>query len=708
MTQLSLSSGKKGTAGPERMGAAVLAWMIGAFSACGIEGPRGDVKSERSQEFSQKIATGRRVSYTKTDELGPGLLLADGGMAPVHYVDGQSGSVVWLTGDTTTTDLFARDADLGAAAEELIRLHGETWGVSSGDLVAHSGKTMTQVDGRTLQWHFERRFDGILVRDAYFDVGFSYQTPEFGEPVWAFREVLGRHAGPISVANIQSSCAGAIYFDSLLGPEVSGEVQSSAELIMPHVQKANTFTYSRAVAVTGTRSDYPGEIITATFACGTGQLLEAHSDRIFAESRQVIANVFERSYLGGKVGIPMANSGVTDGAQNFLTDSLGTYTDPDGGLQASLKLDGARGYVVDQNVPMTLPISAFDGAGIATLSPAANALVATNAFVSVQRVNTFVRRHLTQAQAGILGARVRISINVAGSCNAYYTGTTVNFYPEGRGCANTALVNDVIYHEWGHGLDDYTGRQVGITDGAFSEGIGDIIAAYLAGDSNMAPGFTLNSTTPIRRLKNVFRFPDNQGEVHSEGMIIGGAFWDLREALMARYGAVKGAFAAEAFFFRHLLSTDSYRDSYQALVTLDDNDGNPATRSPNFCLINTAFAQHGLATAVADCMDAVVPDPVKVDADLALAINQSAPTVTVIMASSTSSRRMGYCLGTLAVCKSDTAKILPMKLDGTKGGRILFVSPGITGVTAGAMISVLTQDEAAVITGGRSVKAMSR
>ena len=40
-----------------------------------------------------------------------------------------------------------------------------------------------------------------------------------------------------------------------------------------------------------------------------------------------------------------------------------------------------------------------------------------------------------------------------------------------------ALVIDVIYHEWGHGLDDFTGPGSrfggGMTDSAFSEAIGD-------------------------------------------------------------------------------------------------------------------------------------------------------------------------------------------------------------------------------------------
>ena len=45
------------------------------------------------------------------------------------------------------------------------------------------------------------------------------------------------------------------------------------------------------------------------------------------------------------------------------------------------------------------------------------------------------------------------------------------FYSGNDRCANTGLIADVIYHEWGHGLDANTG---GIHDGAFSEGLGTL------------------------------------------------------------------------------------------------------------------------------------------------------------------------------------------------------------------------------------------
>ena len=40
----------------------------------------------------------------------------------------------------------------------------------------------------------------------------------------------------------------------------------------------------------------------------------------------------------------------------------------------------------------------------------------------------------------------QINTNLANTCNAYYTGDTINFYLAGGGCANTAF-GDVVHHE---------------------------------------------------------------------------------------------------------------------------------------------------------------------------------------------------------------------------------------------------------------------
>ena len=66
--------------------------------------------------------------------------------------------------------------------------------------------------------------------------------------------------------------------------------------------------------------------------------------------------------------------------------------------------------------------------------------------------------------------------NLNSTCNAHWNGRSINLYSGNSQCANTGLIADVIYHEWGHGLDAFTG---GIDDGAFSEGFGDIVSMIM-------------------------------------------------------------------------------------------------------------------------------------------------------------------------------------------------------------------------------------
>ena len=67
-------------------------------------------------------------------------------------------------------------------------------------------------------------------------------------------------------------------------------------------------------------------------------------------------------------------------------------------------------------------------------------------------------------------------------------GKPLRVYVEGGGCANTGLIADVNYHEWGHGLHYYS-LLSGTFDGSYSEGYSDTVAFLMTLDSTIAPGF---------------------------------------------------------------------------------------------------------------------------------------------------------------------------------------------------------------------------
>ena len=52
-----------------------------------------------------------------------------------------------------------------------------------------------------------------------------------------------------------------------------------------------------------------------------------------------------------------------------------------------------------------------------------------------------------------LNAKLTANVNLNQTCNAYWNGSTINFFRSGGGCANTGELPGVSLHEWGHGLD---------------------------------------------------------------------------------------------------------------------------------------------------------------------------------------------------------------------------------------------------------------
>jgi len=188
--------------------------------------------------------------------------------------------------------------------------------------------------------------------------------------------------------------------------------------------------------------------------------------------------------------------------------------------------------------------------------------------------------------------------NLAQNCNAHWDGTTINFYSAGSDCANTALIADVVFHEWGHGLDHNTG---GIADGAFSEGFGDIISLIKTRSNIIGVGFRTNGS-PVRDLSPDKVYPaDTGGGVHSEGLIIGSTFYDLYTALRDIHGDDEAINLISKYAFKMIFTAARYTEVYDAILIIDDDDANPANKTPNYCVINKTFADHGLAIIDSSC-----------------------------------------------------------------------------------------------------------
>jgi len=169
-----------------------------------------------------------------------------------------------------------------------------------------------------------------------------------------------------------------------------------------------------------------------------------------------------------------------------------------------------------------------------------------------------------------------------------------------RPCSGTtAQMASVVYHEYGHGINDRfyeeNGSPDGMINGATHEGMADVVAALIEDWPEQGRGF-FGPGTFVNNLDNTNRYPDDiSGEVHNDGLIISGAFWDLRlntDLVTAQY---------LHHYAMYGLPDDpnngiAFSEWFIEVLVADDDDGNISNGTPNFAAINDAFNQHSIGT----------------------------------------------------------------------------------------------------------------
>ena len=198
---------------------------------------------------------------------------------------------------------------------------------------------------------------------------------------------------------------------------------------------------------------------------------------------------------------------------------------------------------------------------------------------------------------------MQTNIDVSGSCNAYFDGSSINFYAQGGGCHATGNLPDVVYHEYGHAINSgrYNGSSWngGMSNGGLNEGFADVWAISLTENPVLGYGWDLLDPTIFVRRYDQDRkvYPqDLVGEVHADGEIIAGAFWDLYLNLgdmnqmlnLFKYtydSGVDGPDGDEGII---------YTDILLEVLFADDNDADLSNGTPNDLAIISAFDLHGI------------------------------------------------------------------------------------------------------------------
>ncbi|MFN9754865.1 MAG: hypothetical protein ACK58X_00480 [Planctomycetota bacterium] len=227
-----------------------------------------------------------------------------------------------------------------------------------------------------------------------------------------------------------------------------------------------------------------------------------------------------------------------------------------------------------------------------TSAATVNAAAHTTTAYWVEKTNEYARSILGNTAQLATASNIGVTINIASSCNAYYTGNTINFYQAGGGCSNTAF-STVIAHEWGHGLDDRYGG-ISQTNG-LSEGWGDVIGCYLLDTPNLGSGFQ-TAGVALRSGNNTTQYPCTGCAVHTAGQSWMGFAWKLRNRLATTYNNRAQAIAVTNDIVVSTIAANALNqaDAVREVFIADDTDGNLANGTPNYNDLVWACNQHSL------------------------------------------------------------------------------------------------------------------
>ncbi len=296
----------------------------------------------------------------------------------------------------------------------------------------------------------------------------------------------------------------------------------------------------------------------------------------------------------------LANMRIRINNVNYYTDSNGHLTT---GITTATNgqffLDGLWADVETNNITPSFTTALAAGPNAETFDNDANIKELT-AFYHVNVIHDFVKQEIPTFTG--MDFSLTTNVDVSGTCNAFYNGSSINFYAPGGGCLSYATVADVVYHEYAHGINDnfYQDQGSFFNNGAMGEAYGDLWAFAITLDPILGRGG--NDSDPddyIRRYDiNPKVYPEDiVGEVHADGEILAGAWWDLY-LLMGNMDTIMYLFA-DAYYGLQAVAANgnegqAFRDVLLDVLQADDDDGNINNGTPNGSAICQAFGQHGI------------------------------------------------------------------------------------------------------------------
>jgi hypothetical protein len=494
-------------------------------------------------------------------------------------------------------------------ARALIRAHAPLLEPPRGQLVLDRRRSIVRAGGRLASLSFEWRVDGIHVEGAsvfvHVNAGNATQlgAPLVGPITAPTRALVTADAARTALLHYAGVGESPMWIGE---PELLIQVEERGDAL------DHRLVWSATYRVPGLIGNWEGRIDART-----GEVIALRDTNRYG---RVTGGVYPRTVFDhDEVVVPLPFVRVVVPEDSVVTDASGYFSNVPGGTGGGTSGPWFVTSCQGCSSPLQSGTTGFGGGQIA-LGTGGLDQVGNGRSVPADR-NTFY--HLNQVRRialkwlpalGWLYTQVRSFTNIQDTCNAFYDGD-VNFFRSGGGCNNTGEIADVVYHEWGHGLDLNTNAG----DGATGEATADVVSMHVTRSPLIGPGFRVDGT-PVRNVDpagprgpltvaNVGTKCPSIGslgplgyEVHCEGEIYGQAAWQLSQALVARHGHHTGWRESEKIFFNSLPDAGGYLATsalpvYSAYLFADDDDGNLTNGTPHATEIYNAFNAHGIALA---------------------------------------------------------------------------------------------------------------
>ena len=376
-----------------------------------------------------------------------------------------------------------------------------------------------------------------------------------------------------------------------------------------------------------------------------GEVLELTDINDYAAA-QATGGIYQNSpTTGSEIVRPMPYANVSSGG---FTNSAGIYnwtsgtttstlsgqyvgiSDTCGAISKSSDASGNLAFGTSTGTNCTTPGSG--GAG--------NTHSAREQFYQVNRIKEVVRGWLPSNTW--INAKLTVNVNLNQTCNAYWNGSTLNFFKSGGGCNNTGEISGVSLHEFGHGIDQNDGTGTA-TDGATGESYGDTTALIALHASCLGAGFLTSncggygdactSCTGVRDAdfaKHVSNTPataDNfirprcpaasggagpcGKEVHCESYVPTETMWDLAARDLPSPGTgIAWTILDRLWYLSRNTATKSFSCTtgttytsngcsagslWKVMRAVDDDNGNLNDGTPHGGALFAAFNRHGIA-----------------------------------------------------------------------------------------------------------------